>query len=587
MEWDMNTPWYRPTRVCMAADGSEFGWRNGTGKWPAYYPDSLPPIVKIGPGSPTGIAFGYKTKFPAKYQNALFICDWSYGKLYAVHLEPDQSAYKGTAEEFVTGTPLPLTDLVVSPHDGAMYFTIGGRKTLSGLYRVTYTGNEPTEPAAPLDNPEAKSLRAIRHTLEDFHGESDPEAVSECWPYLGHSDRFLRFAARVGIEFQDPETWQDKALSEKDPAAALTALLALTRVGDKSLQPRILESLDRISWDGLSHSQRLDLLRVYGLAFIRMGKPDDQIAKHVIARFDPAYPSKSRELNAELARMLIYLQSPSAAEKTVALLEKAPTQEEQIEYAMDLRNLKTGWTPKLRETYFSWFLKAANYKGGSSFSKFVQNIKNEAVEALTDEEKTALKPILEAHPAKTSVAAQPARPFVKSYTLEELMPVVQQGMSNPRDFDRGRGLFAAANCFACHRFDNEGGSIGPDLTGVSGRFSPRDLLESVVQPSKTVSDQYQAVTIATTDGQVVSGRIVNLHGNNMMVMVNMLDPNGQVSIDSRKVEEMRPSPVSMMPEGLLNTLSESEIQDLMAYLLSGGNREAPVYQKKSAGGGQE
>ncbi|HEU5116163.1 MAG TPA: heme-binding protein, partial [Isosphaeraceae bacterium] len=39
MEWDMNTPWYRPTRVCMAADGSEFGWRNGAGKWPAYYPD--------------------------------------------------------------------------------------------------------------------------------------------------------------------------------------------------------------------------------------------------------------------------------------------------------------------------------------------------------------------------------------------------------------------------------------------------------------------------------------------------------------------------------------------------------------------
>ena len=127
MEWDFNTPWYRPTRVCQAASGTEFGWRNGAGKWPAYYPDSLPPVVNIGPGSPTGVAFGYGAKFPAKYQDALFICDWSYGKLYAVHLTPEASDYKAELEEFVTGTPLPLTDLVVNPKDGAMYFAIGGR----------------------------------------------------------------------------------------------------------------------------------------------------------------------------------------------------------------------------------------------------------------------------------------------------------------------------------------------------------------------------------------------------------------------------------------------------------------------------
>src|SRR5438105_5851795 len=106
MESDLNTPWYRPARVCLAASGSEFGWRNGAGKWPAYYPDSLPAILDIGPGSPTGVVFGYGTKFPPKYQDALFICDWSYGKLYAVHLRAEGSAYKAEPEEFVTGTPL-------------------------------------------------------------------------------------------------------------------------------------------------------------------------------------------------------------------------------------------------------------------------------------------------------------------------------------------------------------------------------------------------------------------------------------------------------------------------------------------------
>src|SRR5262249_39566475 len=103
MEWDINTPWYRPTRVCLAATGSDFGRGNGTGKWPPYSPDPLPPILDIGPGSPTGMTFGYGARFPAKYQEALFMCDWSYGKLYAVHLTPESSAYRAEAEEFLNG----------------------------------------------------------------------------------------------------------------------------------------------------------------------------------------------------------------------------------------------------------------------------------------------------------------------------------------------------------------------------------------------------------------------------------------------------------------------------------------------------
>ena len=76
------------------------------------------------------------------------------------------------------------------------------------------------------------------------------------------------------------------------------------------------------------------------------------------------------------------------------------------------------------------------------------------------------------------------------------MPLVETGLKD-RDFDRGRVLFAAAKCFSCHRYNDEGGGLGPDLSGVAGRFSVRDLLESIVVPSKTISDQYEAVTIAT------------------------------------------------------------------------------------------
>jgi putative heme-binding domain-containing protein len=611
MEWDFNTPWYRPTRICFAASGAEFGWRNGAGKWPPYFPDSLPAAVNIGPGSPTGVTFGYGAKFPAKYQEAMFINDWSYGKLYAVHLEADGAGYKGNYEEFVSGTPLPLTDIVVRPQDGALYFAIGGRGTQSGLYRVTYVGSEST--AASRPNDVAAEARATRRKLEAFHGKKDPAAIEAAWPYLGNSDRYLRYAARVAIEHQDPAAWRANALAEKDPQAAIYALLALVRVSgsdpyhrttgalpplqmqndgvadpsekdkyptvDEKLKSDILAALARLDWAKLTSNQRLDLVRVYHVLFNRLGRPDPAAREKVLARFEPLFPAKGREINDELCQLLVYLRSPSIVGRTLALLEAAPTQEEQIAYVRNLRNLKTGWTIDQRKQYFTWFLKAGSYKGGNSLAGFFRNMKNDAMATLTPAEMEALKPILEATPEGQTVTISPPRPFVKKWTLDELLPMVEKGLTK-RDFDHGRAMFAAANCFACHRFASEGGSFGPDLSGLAGRFSVKDLLESVVDPSKVISDQYQAVVIRTTDGRTVTGRIINLQGDNMTVNTDMLNPGrgGSVGVRRSEVEEMQPSKTSMMPNGLLDTMNENEALDLLAFLLSRGERDNSMFQ---------
>src|SRR5690606_7073505 len=147
-----------------------------------YYIDTFGAVTNVGPGSPTGVAFGYGAKFPAKYQRAFYICDWSFGKLYAVHLEPDGSTYVGELEEFITGQPLALTDIVVNPNDGAMYFAVGGRRTQSALYRVTYTGKESTKPAK--HETKNKGDREERRELEAFHGKRDPDAVKKAWKHL-------------------------------------------------------------------------------------------------------------------------------------------------------------------------------------------------------------------------------------------------------------------------------------------------------------------------------------------------------------------------------------------------------------------
>lgn len=594
MEWDLNTPWYRPTRVNHAISGAEFGWRNGAGKWPANYADSFGAVVNVGPGSPTGVVFGYGAKFPAKYQEALYICDWSYGKLYAVHMEPVGATYTAQLEEFITGTPLPLTDLVVNPKDGALYFAIGGRKTQSGLYRVTYVGDESTAPSTPAPDKFVEA-RELRHKLESLH-KPDATAVASAWPYLGHADRAIRFAARTAVEHQPPAEWQEKALAEKDPAAAIYALLALTRAAatdpfhrkptdptpSPELGAKILTALEAVDFAGLSQAQKLDYVRVFHVLFNRFGKPDEAAVKRTIAWMEKAVPAESPELNVLLCNVLVYLEAPSAAAKTMALLESAPTQEEQIDYARALRVLKTGWTPDLRKAYFAWCLKAMSYRGGASFGLFVQNIKNDAVATLTESEKESLKELLEAKPESTvpMIVAKP-RPVVKEYKFDELLALTQDGLKG-RDFDRGRQLFGAANCFACHRFDNAGGAVGPDLSGLAGRFSSRDILESIVDPSKVISDQYAAVTIVTTDGRTITGRIINLAGDSMMINTNMLDPNAIEGVDRKQIEEQGPSKLSMMPTGLLNTLKEDEILDLMAYLLSRGDRNNPMFQKSGA-----
>src|SRR5262249_56812506 len=113
---------------------------------------------------------------------------------------------------------------------------------------------------------------------------------------------------------------------------------------------------------------------------------------------------------------------------------------------------------------------------------------------------------------------------------------------------------------------------------VWGGLSVRDLLESIIEPSKEISDQYAAVTITTTDGKIVTGRIVNLHGDSISINTNMLDPSAITNVDARKVESKEVSKISMMPEALLDTFQEDEILDLMAYLLSRGDRDHKMFK---------
>lgn len=618
MEYDFNTPWYRPTRICHVVSGGEFGWRNGAGKRPEFYPDNLPAVLNIGPGSPTGVTFGYGAKFPAKYQEAMFALDWSWGKLYAIHLTPDGSSYKATKEEFLSGSPLPLTDAIIGKKDGAMYFTIGGRRVQSGLYRVTYVGSEDTTTiSGQVSNPattitktggggtltikgkstySANAGHQTRHQLEAFHGKQDPKAIEAAWPHLGDADRNIRWAARTAIEHQPIASWSDKALNETDPAKQVEALMALARCAgvcpqhrkadtppvDASVRGKLLAALLKLDLAKLATEQQLTVVRTIEIVLNRFDGCDDTQRQALIAKLDPLFPAATPEQNWLLCETLVYLQAPSAATKGMALINQAVTQEEQMEYARSLRMLKTGWTKELRTQQLEWFLKAANYKGGASFDKFIEFIRTDSLATFTEAEKTQLAALIEKKPERKSAIENLGAMFVgrtpTNWTLEELSAATATGLKN-RSYDNGRKMFAAVGCFTCHRFDNQGGMTGPDLTGVGGRYSPHDLLDNIINPSKVINEQFVPSVLTKDNGEQVIGTVVNLGGDTVTLNTDLSDPNQRVSVDRKTVKSIEPSKVSPMPPMLLAMLKKEEIMDLLAYVLSGGDKANPMFKK--------
>ena len=119
--------------------------------------------------------------------------------------------------------------------------------------------------------------------------------------------------------------------------------------------------------------------------------------------------------------------------------------------------------------------------------------------------------------------------------------------------------------------------MGPDLTGVGGRFNAQDLLESILQPSKVISDQYQNIDIRTKDNDAFSGRIESEDADKIVLKTNPVAKG--VIIKKANIKSRGPSKTSSMPQGLLNILTEEEILDMLAYLRSGGDPTDDAFRK--------
>ncbi|MSQ93196.1 MAG: c-type cytochrome [Gemmataceae bacterium] len=141
-------------------------------------------------------------------------------------------------------------------------------------------------------------------------------------------------------------------------------------------------------------------------------------------------------------------------------------------------------------------------------------------------------------------------------------------LSRTGNAERGRKLYfdkEKSQCIKCHRMGDQGESIGPDLSGVGARFSRIHIVESILEPSRTIAPSFGTFVVTLKNGKTLNGVKVA----ETDAMLTFADNTGlKHPLSKASIDELQPSPVSTMPDGLEQRLTADEFVDLIAFLTS-------------------
>jgi len=203
--------------------------------------------------------------------------------------------------------------------------------------------------------------------------------------------------------------------------------------------------------------------------------------------------------------------------------------------------------------------------GAVGVALFKALLKSPGAGALSPDEVHAL---MKRFPAEVHEVARPLVAKLAEREREQevyLTQLVDRTLQSPGNPERGREVFFSqkVGCYGCHRLEGKGGAVGPDLSLV-GRFrDPRALLEAVVFPSSTIVPEFRSFAIVTRNGKTTSGMIVAETTDAVYLRTSQL---AEIRLARKDIEEIAPSNISIMPQGLEKTMTDQEFADLLEFL---------------------
>ncbi len=429
MEWGLGLPWYRPVRFLHCVPGGDYGWRKASGAWPSYYADSLPALVDVGRGSPTGLAYCQSGEFPVRYRGALLAGDWNEGRILALRTWEQGATYAGEVETLLSAEEgFPVTDMEFGP-DGALYFVSGGRGVVGRFEKLVFRGEPgplargrpdrrpgwveqaPAAAAAQLGDSDPFVLRRALEALL-FAERVPPGAADAICELLGHDDRWVRYAAmrvqRRHGTCSDPD----------GPRARIQHRIA-ARGGDGAPLP---------GREVVDPELLLELLRAEQLS-----GPEHEASP---SRF----PHPDRRVSRELAALLAASGPEGAVERLLEALEAEDDRAQQIHYAYCLSAIGDGWTDADLRRVFAWFDRAETWTGGLSFAGYLAAMRARITGLLSQEEKVDLA--LKA-PKRARLGLRTVVAFLRAVDadgLERLVPAMQYAWAVATAADRSAAL---------------------------------------------------------------------------------------------------------------------------------------------------
>jgi putative heme-binding domain-containing protein len=398
----------------------------------------------------------------------------------------------------------------------------------------------------------AASIDALREL-------NDPRALAPATEAL--RDSYTQVAAlRYLGEFGNPDPDLARQVTDtavRNPSAETlhTAIGNLMRWGSKSgLAPNIATDLERATAEIHGASGVLIHWNVLGpLAAADTARIVDQIAQPDAARDVLAIPSSDwRPQMASMPDFAVSLQPPgSAAAVTDAVW-------------LCVSDL---W---VSEDTTAQFLASAN----GSFRVWIngQSIHDRSVASAFQPDSDRFNGVLRSGANRVTVQVSGAEAmrfhvrFRRKSSRAEHEQLVQAALARPGNPERGRALFLDAEkslCIKCHRLGHQGERIGPDLTGVGNRFSRIHIIESILEPSRTIAPSFESTTIALSDGRVISGLRIEETELTMSIADNQ---GNKMVLEKTAIEERRTQPSSIMPDGIEKRLTVEEFVDLVSFL---------------------